>query len=120
MLAAAIRASQGDHQAARELLAVSVATVRRTPNPLATADCAIGAAALAHWMGRHELASATLAAVKRVGGFRTEASVALYRGYADRVRSALGHPTPAFDTTTPIDQALDNALNALAVDVSRP
>ena len=66
VLAAAIRASQGDHQAARELLAVSVATVRRTPNPLATADCAIGAAALAHWMGRHDLASATLAAVKRV------------------------------------------------------
>ncbi len=120
VLAAAIRASQGDHQAARELLAVSVATVRRTPNPLATADCAIGAAALAHWMGRHELASATLAAVKRVGAFRTEASVALYRGYADRVRSALGRPTPAFDTTTPIDEALDNALNALAFNVSRP
>ena len=120
VLAAAIRASQGDHQTARELLTRSVATVQRTPSPLATADCAIGAAALAHWLGRNELASVTLAAVKQVGGFRTEASIAMYRGYADKVRRALGHPTPAPDTTTPIDEALAHALTALTPDPSRP
>ena len=55
--------------------------------------------------------------MRGVRGFRTEASVALYRGYADRVRLALGQPIRAFEAT-PIDEALDIALDALGV--SRP
>jgi hypothetical protein len=115
MLRAAIQASRADLHGARQLLAASVAAVRRSGLPLATADCAVGAAAVAYWGGDHGLASETLAAVRAGGGFRTQASFALYRGYVDRVREALGNAARPWVAAQPIDEALERALGALGV-----
>jgi hypothetical protein len=115
VLGAAIRASQGDQDRARHLLALSLAAVRRAAIPLGTSDCAIGAAAVAYWSGGLRVASNTLAAVRGVGGFRTEASFALYRGYVDRVKQALDDATRPSTTVPPINEALDGALSALGV-----
>jgi tetratricopeptide (TPR) repeat protein len=115
MLRAAIRAARGDLHGARQLLAASVATVRRGGLPLGIADCAIGAAAVAYWAGEHVSASETLAAVRGVGAFRTQSSFALYRGYVDRVRAGLGDAARPSGAARPIDEALDRALSRLGV-----
>jgi predicted ATPase/class 3 adenylate cyclase len=115
MLRAAIQASRADLHGARQLLAASVAAAGRSGLPLAIADCAIGAAAVAYWSGDHGLTSETLAAVRAGGGFRTEASFALYRGYLDRVRAALGDSARPAGAAQPIDEALNRALNTLGV-----
>jgi len=115
MLRAAIHASRADLHGARQLLAASVAAAGRSGLPLAIADCAIGAAAVAYWSGDHGLTSETLAAVRAAGGFRTEASFALYRGYLDRVRAALGDSARPAGAAQPIDEALNRALNTLGV-----
>jgi predicted ATPase len=114
-LRAAIQASREDLNGARQLLAASVAAVRRSGLPLGIADCAIGAAAVAYWAGNHRLASETLAAVRGGVGFRTQASFALYRGYVDRVRAALGDAARPTQAARPIDDALDRALSTLGV-----
>jgi len=114
VLAAVIHAAQADHHTARELLALSVATVQHAAIPLGSSDCAIAAAALAYRTGHPHLASDTLAAVRAVRGFRTEASVALYRGYVDLTRLALGDVQRRPDVR-PIDEALDHALHALNI-----
>jgi hypothetical protein len=56
--------------------------------------------------------------VRGVGGFRTEASFALYRGYADWLKEALCHAPRASTTVPRIDDALASALNTL--DVTQP
>lgn len=115
MLRAAVQASRADLHGARQLLAASVAAAWRSGLPLGIADCAIGAAAVAYWAGDYGLASETLAAVRGVGGFRTEASFALYRGYVDRVRAVLGDSARPSGAAQPIDEALNRALNTLGV-----
>jgi hypothetical protein len=70
---------------------------------------------VAYWAGEYGLASETLAAVRGVGGFRTEASFALYRGYVDRVRAAFGDAARPTQAAQPIDDALDRALSTLGV-----
>jgi len=115
ILRAVMRAAEGNHTRARQLLASAVADVRRAGVPLGPADCAIGAAALAYWAGEHEVASDTLSAVRHAGGSRTEASFALYRGYADRVKAALGDTRSRPPANEPLDEALDRILGRLGV-----